>query len=452
MGLATLINTVLLKQKIWLVLLAIATVTGCSPSEFSDSYPYAVRIAKVRYKAEVDALMPRLEANGIEAYALPLQAEDGSFWYEILTAAEPALETVMAQRIALEDENRLRNAELVNFNSMRKALLAAETQQVPDLPKAEFQKDLVRLTENYKLLPGFILKHMKLYRTGNISKNNLPDLPRGLGLQQLHKLGTSLTEARWYDPLRKWSYTVHYLNLQAEAPRDLTFSLANEILNTRNYSFEESEEVSFGDLKGYRVTLAPRPKEYKHYLILADTDFKQLFLLQTDAGIAEPLNEVAVLLSGGESLLQYPPLQALAAHVPGMLLAGDSLQMVQFNLNSWSEAPSPAANEGLGTISLTFENPLKGRWQLNVSYRPGLEPVTTDSTLLLYNQLPVKALLSKKRNPLTGHREQLPEQLSWQQKGYQLVIESPTATWLTEAELMERANATAILPEQAGFF
>ncbi|MEN7551207.1 hypothetical protein AAG747_25035 [Rapidithrix thailandica] len=286
---------------------------------FSARVPYAIEIHRYRLYQQAEKAQKRLTEMEINAYLIASETEDEGRWYHLVAGAEKDLETMMSQKIVLEDKHGLQDIRIVNFNKLSSNMVEmgeVPQEQVatvaPNLPEAGKQ-----LLEKLPYLSEYHLRSFTLLmQPDSISILSFPsvrdlflDLPRGIAPKELWTMGSSLAEVVYEDALMGRKLTVHALKTSPEkvTHENLMEYFAQVILDTRVYEFEEKlpvESGSFATLKGYLVNITPRPDQLKRYLLLMDPAQEYVFFIQDSGESDKVMREVSESF-GKENLKHY---------------------------------------------------------------------------------------------------------------------------------------------------
>lgn len=452
-------------------LICIIGLYSCDePVTFGPEHPFAVMAKKYRDPQEAIKAKAWLEEKGAEPYLMYFDTETEGRWHGIFLGAYPSLESMMKGKIDYEDQLGLTEAERINYNQINGNVLpfdyenSINSQAVSPLARLDsgiysVLKRLPYQTEN-RLLSLKAIQQMdgNAARTQAVSRY-IFDFPRGIKPLLIYQNASAMVEANY-----KSDFSYQYFNIQVikllpnhKLGNDIATSIANRILDTREYDYEESTAFSSGDLQGLTVIIKPREDRTMQYLVLTDSKQEFLYILQSRAKFFPLpfLKEMCKLLNHEQNATKLPKIHQALSVIP--TTQSDSL--VAFTYQRILPNAKGEMNHWTGNDEATyyFYKEATGFWKTNLKqfsdatnaskvykktvldykFKSKQEAVTVDEKKAV-------VLLVRRRKKKGRGTTVFPEELRFKRKNTIGTISNRKKAWLNKEQLQIKANAFLI--------
>ncbi|AZQ61964.1 SPOR domain-containing protein [Flammeovirga pectinis] len=408
---------------------------SCSVEQFDIEKPFSIKIASFREYDNLENAFERVSDMGLEPYTISQNSEEGGKWYHIMIGAERTLEDALSLKMTIEDNHRMSNLEIQNYNKLQKQLMEVEEDEIENYPVTWSALDLVSqlpYTSYYRLKSVKSLHYYQdiNHRQSTVSRNISFDLPRGLSIRQFQKNVEEIVEGVYVDPLYGNTVTIHLIKLHEKHKLgdEVAKTIAERILNSKKYNVQKMEAFSSGnnwDMSGHIVTI--NPKALKSYAVQESGSGLILALVQSTENNVNVLKEMVKLVGEEQSIETYNSVHRLLAALPNNLKTTERLIAVDFSTKESLRGKSALIERGETELEILITDTNRGNllYQLeNFNDESSTDRVfKTRYSSYLNNASVEKVLLGardafiykiRRRNPETRKMGEMPESIVFQ--------------------------------------
>jgi len=375
----------------FLLLLALFAASCTSP-EFNKEMPYAILMGKFRSVHDAHASSERLQDMGVANYLKAYDDPREGRWYLVLSGSFGSLESCMADRILMEDRFQFYFLDIANYNQLSEYLSEdlpkvkspAAAPQMPALAGTGMQRLIRQLHASRSYSPQYIKlvamgDSLPLYRFDGFSREFF-DLPRGIDPRRLIPRTKVFAEVGYKDELVGTEFVVHAFEWaerdSTEAGEAFTDLYAREILDTREYSFEEQLPLTLqaeSAWQGYTINLEPKRGKLYRYMVLRSADHSTGVFIQSLKCTSEQMEAFAKGLGQDQGLFAYHVFKQNLQRYPGQVSQKGVPYFISMRKLADVKGRLASKLEANWKTEFDFYHSLKGNYTLSFTSLPDSE-------------------------------------------------------------------------------